>query len=741
VSSVVRMCLTLALLGALLLSPLRSFASGNEPLTLPLPDSYTGTFRTDSRNFWLNELPRVLGRYFPNDFVYSGGLHSTSATCTSTAFGVEAFVKGPPADHVGARSDGTGGTAAINYALVGANCVNPGTDTARVAACSLSGNSFGNWQRASGSNYFVNAVDTNPGIPTGCAALMDVSIVNGAITLVIDLRLTSPVPPDVVSGLGKNVRECGAVVDGVTDDTVALNNCLATYTHVFVPEGVLLHSGTIVLNISNRLSGVAPGQHDGNTFAASGLAVLPGTTLRYTGSGDAISFVNPALQPIFGSISLENFMLRSAGGQRGVYLKNVVGVLLHRVFVDGRDTPAAPATGFSVSGIDIDMTANGTDATFDITVDNCMVYYVTGIGIRTGGNNVNIVRLIQNGIQGAQLGCIAIQGHGLGVLIQGNEMEGCGVHQLFIDYGAAVHVVANYSELSVGDTNIPWMIQRCTGCTFENNIIFGQGSLVTTEAVSIGKTSGGFTTQGITIRGNYCSRTAVCWGIHYAQGLTIEQNVLFVDVTSELGGDFVLVQAFDYKRATCDPTGSGTTCPNDESRPVTVGQNTANVVVVNTVTETIVYTSLVKGHTIKNEQNMGGVRLFVHGTVLNLSAGTVDMTVRTYIGTTVLSVLRWQAVAINGAPRAFKLEGVIRPSLGFPGNQECVMHAFLGAGDTAKNTVVDSSSTDRLQSCYGGVAGVDLTADQTLKITVEFSVAHANIVFVALNAYLQRIGY
>ena len=191
------------------LMPTLVFAVGNEPVSTPLPDP--------------NELPRILGRYFSSDWVYSGGLHATAATCPSAAFSVDAFVLGHPGDRVGAKSDGTGGTAPINYALVGANCANPGSDVARVAVCSLTGNFTGNWQRATGSNYFVNAVDTTPAIPIGCAGLMDVVITNGAIVLVGNIAKPGliPGPGAAVAGIGKNVKECGALVDGVTDDTVA----------------------------------------------------------------------------------------------------------------------------------------------------------------------------------------------------------------------------------------------------------------------------------------------------------------------------------------------------------------------------------------------------------------------------------------------------------------------------------------------------------------------------------------
>ena len=216
------------LLLLLISMPTLVFAVGNEPVDL-LPDSNTATFRTDSRNYWKQELPAILGRYFSADWVFSGGLHGLSATCTSSAFSTEAFTLPTTVDgrseRVRAKSDGTGGTAAINYSLVGANCSNPGSDVARVAACSISGDSTGNWQRSTGSNYFVNAVDTAPAIPAGCAGLMDVIITNGAVSARTNIARHSPIEAD--TGL-INVQDFGADPDDSGDDTAAIQAAIAT---------------------------------------------------------------------------------------------------------------------------------------------------------------------------------------------------------------------------------------------------------------------------------------------------------------------------------------------------------------------------------------------------------------------------------------------------------------------------------------------------------------------------------
>ena len=218
------------------LMPTLVFAVGNEPVSTPLPDPQVSTFKVDGQNYWKNELPRVLGRYFPSGWVYTGGSHATAATCTSAAFAVDAFVSGPPGDRVGAKSDGTGGTAAINYALVGANCANPGSDTARVAVCSLSGDATGNWQRAVGSNYFVNAVDTAPAIPTGCAGLVDATILNGAITTVASIARHGPIRLVDTVGL-INVQDFGADPDDSGDDTASILAAIATIPSVPAAQG------------------------------------------------------------------------------------------------------------------------------------------------------------------------------------------------------------------------------------------------------------------------------------------------------------------------------------------------------------------------------------------------------------------------------------------------------------------------------------------------------------------------
>ena len=61
-----------------------------------------------------------------------------------------------------------------------------------------------------------------------------------------------------------------------------------------------------------------------------------------------------------------------------------------------------------------------------------------GHGIVTYGNNNNIIHIVGNSVQGVSRDGISILGHGLGVNISGNEIEGNARLQVFMDYAPAL---------------------------------------------------------------------------------------------------------------------------------------------------------------------------------------------------------------------------------------------------------------------------------------------------------------
>src|SRR5712692_5171234 len=178
-------------------------------------------------------------------YVHSGCLPVVpSSSLTFTAFPCTAYVRGATADLVFVKQDAMSLTLT---AVDGLHWIALHWDT----SSAVSG-----WTRRAESHYlFQQYTPAQPADPVGGLVVARVTVAGGVITAVSSVANPNPVLSTLVSA-GKNVKECGAKVDGVADDTVALNTCLATSSHVFVPAGVLKHSGTIVMNLGNRLSGV-----------------------------------------------------------------------------------------------------------------------------------------------------------------------------------------------------------------------------------------------------------------------------------------------------------------------------------------------------------------------------------------------------------------------------------------------------------------------------------------------------
>jgi hypothetical protein len=94
-----------------------------------------------------------------------------------------------------------------------------------------------------GSNYFINYLNATPAIPTLCAGLMDVTITNGALVTVADIRILNPLISRVP---GNNVKDYGVVGDGVTDDFAAITRVIARFNAIYFPNGTYNHSGRLL---------------------------------------------------------------------------------------------------------------------------------------------------------------------------------------------------------------------------------------------------------------------------------------------------------------------------------------------------------------------------------------------------------------------------------------------------------------------------------------------------------------
>jgi hypothetical protein len=161
--------------------PVVCFAAGNETIT-PLPAAQpNASSYTQTRTHLRDELPAIISKWLPGNFVVTGGLHATAAGMISDVFATEAFTDN------GRRvtADGVGGAVAIGY--VGAGCQT--TDTAWVVISAQTANTIDQFIRAGTSNYFVDCVSaTAPALPDDSAWLMKVTIAGGALSVIEDMR-------------------------------------------------------------------------------------------------------------------------------------------------------------------------------------------------------------------------------------------------------------------------------------------------------------------------------------------------------------------------------------------------------------------------------------------------------------------------------------------------------------------------------------------------------------------------
>ena len=221
----------------------------------------TSEFPTDLREALDHEIAQQSGEHF-SPFVYSGGVHGTSSTFTTTTFPTVAYVP----ERINQVA------TAITYAA----------DATDICWTIISSDNDGitSWTRVGTTSYYYRCdTDTAPTLPANSAWLMQVTISGSAITAVTDrstrqpfigvhIRATLPAvgvrgrlarvtdaPPDLLIDTGTvwlsltseipNVKALGVIGDGVADDQTAITAAIAAYNSLYFPNGTYNHSGTI----------------------------------------------------------------------------------------------------------------------------------------------------------------------------------------------------------------------------------------------------------------------------------------------------------------------------------------------------------------------------------------------------------------------------------------------------------------------------------------------------------------
>jgi Right handed beta helix region len=592
----------LKLLLAILLIPSVALATGNETINI-LPDSNKATFRTDSRNFWQNEMPDVLGRYLERGFISSGGIHGTSASCTSPQFSFEVFTD--QGNRV--TADGAGGPITINYITVGIPACSSGTGFVHVSACAVSGNNAGNnWFRYGTTNVFTNFVDPVPVIPTDCAALMDVTITNGSITKIVPAATPTKAFP---FHSGVSIEEVGGVCDGVTDNSAALQRAmnLATANGTLPGKLVLTTTGctsSAGYRFTTPLLMPANLEIDGNN-----------ASLTFDGAGGAISRDGNNLAS---KLHLHDFNLYSinAGAAHGIYIANTSDVIIDKVTIEGRARGSNTVVGNNGAGISI-TTSGASSVVTSITVSNSYIRGNKGYGIGVSGTSPT------------------------GILLVGNTIESNAVNGMLI-FTTGGFITARDNLIRENGTSTPEV--RAIGFqsfTFINNVVT---SLVTSTNV-IEIAGGAGLNSLIRVDGNYVFATTNVTGISVNAnnpmfGNSVSNNRIVATVNRGISitgsvNNFQLIGNSCAGATVCVEASelSGTTVLKgiNETLVRKVAQGNISPVLANSAAQSQMYSAPLHAHTLSSA---GQVRIRSNWLYLNASGAPSTVALVLTIGGT-----------------------------------------------------------------------------------------------------------
>ncbi len=169
--------------------------------------------------------------------------------------------------------------------------------------------------------------------------------------------------------------------------------------------------------------------------------------------------------------------------------------------------------------------------------------------------------------------------------------------------------------------------------------------------------------------------------------------------------------------------------------PLVLDRDVTTTDVVNTATETTVYTFSVPGGTLGTDRRL---RLKLIGDWLN-NAGTNSLTVRTkFGGTTLFST----AIFVGASPNRHALfYELILSAHNATNAQIATLHYFEGGANTAgapPGTLGNAGQSNTGVGVYNALA-LDSTVAQTLEVTFQHGAADANLSARALTVLLERL--
>lgn len=285
---------------------------------------------------------------------------------------------------------------------------------------------------------------------------------NSINTVIIQNSIAYLQPRSSLSHVYVNVKDFGAVGDGTTDDTTAVQAAITASSHVFFPAGDYRITATLNCNHATLLEGASPPASAPTPYISVLRHDFSGTFLNFTGS-DASTYG--------GGGGLRNIQLYNAFGTSGT----AYGTAIRLVFT----STALRPTWLRIENVNVEQNASAGTWTYCLDMDGSAAsssdalrdYWISGCRFlcETGGTasvrlqKVVGLHFVNNILNGAQ-GNMSITGDGTTKSGQ-NWIHGGGGGTLALDYADNTHISGSLWSAITDTANTTNTTIRASKCT------------------------------------------------------------------------------------------------------------------------------------------------------------------------------------------------------------------------------------------------------------------------------------
>jgi hypothetical protein len=242
-----------------------------------------------------------------------------------------------------------------------------------------------------------------------------------------------------------NAKQYGAVGDGITDDTIALQAALTAAgatpgSAVFLPTGVYMTSATLLISGNTALFGA--GDTDGGTIirTITGTALTTPLVASYEWYNNSTTCGNPV---VIRDIKFDGFGATSGSGAHGLVLMNYWSIVERCSFINVAGD-GFRFTAFAKNGTHI------TNTCVEVKLSRLQVRAVGAVGIHIYDDGTTLNSCTDGFLQDCIVQNAGTYGiyieMGPGWLIQGNHVYGTGIDAMYVKRCYATRVIANYID-------------------------------------------------------------------------------------------------------------------------------------------------------------------------------------------------------------------------------------------------------------------------------------------------------